>query len=440
MAPDTTPRRWFAIAWSCAIVVAGAYFGPMMEPWQRLAIGSVGLLYLVKTAVLLTQVTQKEIKSFSLIGILIYMTFWPGIDPTPWRSRTKTDEDGRRFARGLIGFLTGISAVAALSVFLPAVGTEAAGWLGIAALIISVHFGYAEMLPSIVRLCRWNVGPLFNAPLRSSSLNDFWSKRWNLAFVEMDRILFLPFLKSKFNIAIAVFFIFVLSGLLHEIAISYPSMAGWGLPLSYFVIQGFAVAAERKYFRAENPLKRIWTWLVLLLPLPLLFHSGFRETLIVPLFTWLHQLITSHDLRWYLNIALYLAALGNFCTLGAGLQAPKVLKWEEDLSKMSRFNYKIFKNYAIYTGGMIVSWGFLTLAIHDELLRGDRAALCISVVIGIFWAARILVDFFYFGSEDWPPGPQFVIGHACLTTLFFCLTVVYFGVVFIHSFGLLPAN
>lgn len=430
----------FLIAFILLIVAAAAYFGPALAPWQRLAIGAAGLLYLVKTIVLLTRVDQKEIKEYSPAGILLYMTVWPGIDPAPWRARTTTNEDGRRFVRGWVALLGGGIAAVVLSVYLPALTTEMVGWLGIAVLFAMIHFGYAEMLTSIMRLSGWNTGPLFNAPLRSAGLNDFWSKRWNLAFVEMDKILFLPFLKSKVNIGIAVFLIFVISGLLHEIAISYPAMSGWGLPLVYFLIQGSAVAAERNFFRADSFLKRIWTWLVLLLPLPLLFHSPFREALIVPLFTWSHRLITSQDLRWYLSLGIYLAALGNFCTLGAGLQAPKVLKWEEDLAKMSRFNHKIFKNYAVYTGGMIIAWGFLTLAIHDELLRGDRAALCISVVIGIFWAARILVDFFYFGSDDWPKGPQFVIGHACLTTLFLCLTVVYFGVVFVHTSGMLPAN
>ena len=423
------------------LAATSIYFGPLLEPWQRLAVGAAGLLYLVKTIVLLTRLSQKEIKEFSPIGILIYMSIWPGIDPMPWRARTKPEEDGRRFVRGLICLLIGLTGGLILSVSLPAMSTDAVGWLGIAVLITCVHFGYAEMLTTLVRLCGWDAGPLFDAPFRSASLNDFWSKRWNLAFVEMDRILFLPFLKARFNIAIAVFLIFVLSGVLHEIALSYPPMAGWGLPLTYFLIQAIAVAIERKFFsRPDHWLKRLWTWLVLFVPLPLIFHAPFRESLIVPLFAWTHRLISRHDLQWYLNIALYLAAIGNFCTLGAGLQAPKVLKWEEDLAKMSRFNHKIFKNYAVYTGGMIISWGILTLAIHDELLRGDRAAICISVVIGVFWLARILVDFFYFGSEDWPQGPQFVIGHACLTTLFLCMTVVYFGVVVIHSFKLLPAS
>src|SRR5260221_553933 len=58
-------------------------------------------------------------------------------------------------------------------------------------------------------------------------------RRWNLAFVEMDRALFLKPLARKLGTRAAVFGVFIISGLFHEVAISFPVNHGWGMPLLY---------------------------------------------------------------------------------------------------------------------------------------------------------------------------------------------------------------
>jgi hypothetical protein len=80
----------------------------------------------------------------------------------------------------------------------------------------------------------------------------------------------------------------------------------------------------------------------------------------------------------------------------------------------------------------IIAFGVLTLSLHTELLRGDRAALALACFIGTYWTARILVDAFYFSHEDWPKGRQFVIGHVLLTCLFAALACSYWGLFVWH--------
>ena len=77
-----------------------------------------------------------------------------------------------------------------------------------------------------------------------------------------------------------------------------------------------------------------------------------------------------------------------------------------------------------------VSFGTLTLLLHDEFLRGDRAAVALAVFIAVYWTARVAVDLFYFEHRDWPQGTQFVIGHILLTALFAALAITYWSVVF----------
>jgi len=35
------------------------------------------------------------------------------------------------------------------------------------------------------------------------------------------------------------------------------------------------------------------------------------------------------------------------------------------------------------------------VVLHNEMLRGDKAALALAIFIGVYWTARIAVDFTY---------------------------------------------
>jgi hypothetical protein len=82
---------------------------------------------------------------------------------------------------------------------------------------------------------------------------------------------------------------FVASGLLHELAISLPVLAGFGLPLSYFLLHGLLVLAERRLEQAGRavsdwgPWAHVWVLGWLALPLPILFHPPFLRGVVWPL-------------------------------------------------------------------------------------------------------------------------------------------------------------
>jgi hypothetical protein len=127
------------------------------------------------------------------------------------------------------------------------------------------------------------------------------------------------------------------------------------------------------------------------------------------------------------NLILWLACTGHFVILFASFQVPTRLHWKEDLAQLMPFNRKLLWVQSGFTVLTIIAFGILTLTLHAELLRGDRAAMGLACFIGSYWTARILVDAFYFSSEDWPRGRQFVIGHILLTSLFAALASSYWG-------------
>jgi hypothetical protein len=137
--------------------------------------------------------------------------------------------------------------------------------------------------------------------------------------------------------------------------------------------------------------------------------------------------MTSSTVHGLFNLDLWCAAAGHFVILAASFQVPYRLRWKEDLAQLIPFNRKLLWVQSGFTVPTIVSFGTLTLTLHAELLRGDRAAMGLAAFIGVYWTARVVVDAFYFSHSDWPKGKEFVIGHALLTSLFCFLAVSYWS-------------
>jgi len=131
------------------------------------------------------------------------------------------------------------------------------------------------------------VRPIMQWPLASRSLSELWGKRWNLGFRKLTHTwVFLP-LQKRFGVVAATLASFFASGLLHDLVISVPARGGYGLPTTYFLLQGFGVIAERSEVGKRLGLGRgargwLWTALVAVGPLYWLFHPWFVMRVIVP--------------------------------------------------------------------------------------------------------------------------------------------------------------
>lgn len=132
------------------------------------------------------------------------------------------------------------------------------------------------------------------------------------------------------------------------------------------------------------------------------------------------------------DLGLWLMGAGHFVILIASFQVPYRLRWKEDLQQLMLFNRKLLWVQSGFTVLTIIAFGTLTLVLHTELLRGDRAALGLACFIGIYWTTRILADALYFSHADWPKGTAFVVGHALLTSLFLVLAASYAGLFVWH--------
>jgi hypothetical protein len=162
-----------------------------------------------------------------------------------------------------------------------------AAWLGMLGLVLTLHFGTFHVLSCAWREAGIEATPLMRAPLRSASLGEFWGRRWNTAFRDLThRFVFVP-LTARLGPRAAVLAGFAVSGVVHDVVISWPAGGGFGGPTAYFAAQGLALLGERTIAGRRLGLGRGWrgrafTMAMLATPLPLLFHLPFVTRVVLP--------------------------------------------------------------------------------------------------------------------------------------------------------------
>jgi hypothetical protein len=217
-----------------------------------------------------------------------YLCGWPGLDVDAFLFGVVNDKPSVTewaFAFFKMAFSAGLLLIVVPS--MAGLNEYAIGWVGMCGVVFVLHFGLFDLLSCSWRACGVRAVSIMNWPIAARSVADFWGNRWNLAFRDAThRFLFRPLLR-RFPAAIALMAGFFVSGLVHELVVSYPAGAGYGLPTIYFVFQGVAILLERSPFGRALGLGRGFAgWLfalaVVAAPSPLLFHPPFVRGVVFP--------------------------------------------------------------------------------------------------------------------------------------------------------------
>jgi hypothetical protein len=198
---------------------------------------------------------------------------WPGMDPERFHRRPSHEPCAREANGAWVRMALGASLLWGV---VPRLDGLLAAWIGLVALGLLLHFGFVHLLSIVWRLHGFDAQPLFDRTLSSRSIGEFWGRRWNRAFADLaGRTVYRP-LAPRVGPRAALFSVFVVSGLVHELLLSVPAGAGYGLCTLYFVIQAIGVLVERR--RRSRAL----TALFVVVPLPLLFHLAFMQNVLLP--------------------------------------------------------------------------------------------------------------------------------------------------------------
>jgi hypothetical protein len=123
---------------------------------------------------------------------------------------------------------------------------------------------------------------LHRNPFAARSVADFWGRRWNLWMSEWFR--FAIFTQLRRRPVLAVWLIFSLSGLLHEYVLNLglwlvTGQKLFGTMMLYFLLQAAGMFLERRFLKHHPRANILFTWLIVFLPVPLVFHESMLRTL-----------------------------------------------------------------------------------------------------------------------------------------------------------------
>jgi len=289
---------WPLIAWPPVVLLplVAVFFSIGWPAWGRMWLLAVTIYASFK---LLTFATSKEARNASWAKAFGYLFLWTGMDAdaffrSPQREvKTLTltlsqRESGRRdpcvveprwsewlWSAGQLA--AGLWLLVDLAPRLVDAQPHVAGWVAMTGVVSVLHFGVSHVSSLVWRSCGVDARHIMDKPLLAQSVNSFWGKRWNLAFRDvMHGFVFRPLAPAVGAVGATVA-VFVVSGLIHDVVISFTGGGGWGLPTLYFLIQAAAVFVERSRLGRRIGLGRgIGGWLfafaVIAGPAGLLFH------------------------------------------------------------------------------------------------------------------------------------------------------------------------
>jgi len=220
---------------------------------------------------------------------LAYLLAWPGLDAAAFlnANRSARSPDACEWAGAVVKLLAGAILFWGFAPIILERAELLRGWIGMAGIVLMLHFGSFHLLSCVWRSAGVDARPLMQAPLRSKSLAEFWGRRWNTAFRDLTyRFLFLP-LTPRLGPTGALFAGFAFSGLIHDLVISIPAGGGFGGPTWFFLIQAAALSLERSRLgRALGLGRGVWggffALMALAAPALLLFHPPFVHRVALP--------------------------------------------------------------------------------------------------------------------------------------------------------------
>jgi hypothetical protein len=218
-----------------------------------------------------------------------YLLAWPGMDAESFLdARRRVPPPGlREWIWAFSKTIAGAVLLGMVARRVPASEPLLRAWIGLIGMVLLAHFGTFHIVALIWQTYGVDAEPIMAAPILSTSLSEFWGKRWNLGFRQLGHELIFQPLHGRIGAGASSFLVFVASGLIHDFVISFPARGGYGLPTAYFLLQGAGVACERSSIGKRLHLRRgargwLFTALFTAGPAFWLFHPPFLRNVVLP--------------------------------------------------------------------------------------------------------------------------------------------------------------
>lgn len=273
-----------------AVVLLSSGFAPWIRMWTI----AFGVYFMCKAWVMM--VARRNGYQFTTVRRLQFLILWAGMRPEPFCEMNNTEQVGACIPtkpapvmEGVVKLVMGLVLFALATMVQEQLGTLTAVWVGISAYCLVLHFGVLHLFAAYWQRRGVPVELIMQRPAQSTSLNDFWARRWNRAFRDVCHTLIIRPTRRVLGPTGGLGLVFVASGLVHELIMSVPAGGGFGGPFAYFSLQIPGCWLERRnsirhVIRKHVWLGRVWTAAWVVVPLPLLVNKTFVDIVLVPFF------------------------------------------------------------------------------------------------------------------------------------------------------------
>jgi hypothetical protein len=129
--------------------------------------------------------------------------------------------------------------------------------------------------------------------------------------------------------------------------------------------------------------------------------------------------------NYALQNMLLVAGLGQLGLALGSLAIPKLLKWPQELRRLSPLTRQVFWVYAVYIWTSHVAFAIVSVTARQALTDGTLLAICVTAFIAFWWGARLAIQFVVLDRSATQTGAVYRWGEAVLVTLFVCFTTIY---------------
>jgi hypothetical protein len=128
-----------------------------------------------------------------------------------------------------------------------------------------------------------------------------------------------------------------------------------------------------------------------------------------------------------MTVDIHLRIVGALLLILAALNLllPRWFQWKVELTRLSLLTRQVFVVHACFIVLVLVLTGLLSLVYADALLEHSQLAQAVLAGLAIFWAARLVVQWFVYDRRLWLGHKFNTAMHAAFTCLWTYLTAVY---------------
>lgn len=126
-----------------------------------------------------------------------------------------------------------------------------------------------------------------------------------------------------------------------------------------------------------------------------------------------------------LELLVIIGGILHFGILFASAMVPMVLDWKASLDKLDSLSRQLVWVHGAFIVLVIIGFGLLSVFFASELVTGTPLAQGVCLFVAIFWAARLVVQFFVFDARPYLKTMFLKAGYHGLSLVFVYHVVVY---------------